>query len=535
MDSIKNSDENTIATSSPEERCLQSPLFSQHLELDPFGENYNEDEECGENSSLGSDDGSKVGLRREVGFAGCLSLVVGVMIGSGIFASPSVVFKNAGSVGMSLVSWAGCGFICILASLCYAELGTAVHASGGEKTYLSLAFGDLAGFLYSWTAILIVKPASIAGVAMAFANYVLEPFFPGCQTEHTYLMKMVAACGIGIIVFVNCSSVRWATTIQVIFTAAKLIAILILIITGLVRLGQGFNGSFTNAFEGTSESISDIGYAFYGGLWAYDGWNNLNYVTEELKNPTRDLPLAIMIGIPLVTGCYVMVNIAYLTVLTSAEIASSNAVAVTLAHQLYGVMAWIIPVFVACSTFGAANGSAFTSGRLVYVSAREGHMPILLAMVHTKRHTPVPALVFTCGIGILMLIPESSNFSSLLNYFNFAAWTFYGATIAALLWLRYKQPDLKRPYKVFIGIPIVVLLCAVYLVVAPFYNYPVNSSYCLIFILFGIPVYFAFVKYKITPVCLVRLIDTVTRKIQILADLAMPDVIVEEVEKHEKA
>ncbi|XP_057290967.1 b(0,+)-type amino acid transporter 1-like isoform X2 [Hydractinia symbiolongicarpus] len=509
---------------SSERRAMKSPEFPHRPGHDPFGDNYidNDDAES-EISSNASGEQGKVGLKREVSFAGCLSLVVGVMIGSGIFATPAVVFKNAGSVGMGLLSWVICGFICILASLCYIELGTMIPTSGGEKTYLSEAFGELAGFLYSWTAILIVKPAAIAGVSMAFANYVLEPFFPGCQSEHVYLMKMVASVGIGIIVFVNCASVRWATSVQVIFTATKLLAIVMLIITGFVRLGQGHNDSLKDAFNGTSKSISDIGYAFYGGLWAYDGWNNLNYVTEELKNPIRDLPLAIMIGIPLVTACYVMVNITYLTVLTSIQIASSKAVAVTLANQLYGVMAWVIPVFVACSTFGAANGSAFTSGRLVYVSAREGHMPKLLAMVHTKRHTPLPALIFTCIIAWIMLIPESSNFSTLVNYFNFAAWTFYGGTVAALLWLRIRQPDLERPYKVFIGIPIVVLLCSLYLVIAPFYDYPLQSLYCLLFILFGIPVYFLFVKYQVFPKAITTGFDKITYKIQMLCDLSMPD------------
>lgn len=191
--------------SSPEfcsERKGASPDFGRRpSEHDPFGDNYLHESE-GEHENDDAESGkstpsSKVCLKREVGFTGCLSLVVGVMIGSGIFSSPSVVFKEAGSVGMTLVSWCICGLMCIFAALCYAELGTSIHASGGERTYLSLAFGELAGFLYSWTAILIIKPAAISGVSMAFANYVLEPFFPGTQDQHVYLMKMVASLGIG--------------------------------------------------------------------------------------------------------------------------------------------------------------------------------------------------------------------------------------------------------------------------------------------------------------------------------------------------
>ncbi|XP_057290970.1 b(0,+)-type amino acid transporter 1-like isoform X5 [Hydractinia symbiolongicarpus] len=465
-------------------------------------------------------------VRKSVGILGGVSLIVGTMIGSGIFASSSPVFANAGSAGMSMLIWSFCGVLVLLISLCYVELGTMIPRSGGEYHYLREAFGNVPVFLLVFSSAVLLRPAGLAAVLLTTGNYLTEVFFPGeCNDIRTKLLlsKVLAALFLGIIVFVNCASVRWATSVQVIFTATKLLAIVMLIITGFVRLGQGHNDSLKDAFNGTSKSISDIGYAFYGGLWAYDGWNNLNYVTEELKNPIRDLPLAIMIGIPLVTACYVMVNITYLTVLTSIQIASSKAVAVTLANQLYGVMAWVIPVFVACSTFGAANGSAFTSGRLVYVSAREGHMPKLLAMVHTKRHTPLPALIFTCIIAWIMLIPESSNFSTLVNYFNFAAWTFYGGTVAALLWLRIRQPDLERPYKVFIGIPIVVLLCSLYLVIAPFYDYPLQSLYCLLFILFGIPVYFLFVKYQVFPKAITTGFDKITYKIQMLCDLSMPD------------
>ncbi|XP_065065022.1 b(0,+)-type amino acid transporter 1-like isoform X4 [Rhopilema esculentum] len=470
-----------------------------------------------------------VTTKRTVGLFGAISLIIGTMIGSGIFASARTVASLSGSVGMLLVVWTCCGLLALFGALVYAELGTTIQESGGEYTYLNKAFGPIPAFMFSWSSILVLRPASLSAICLACGQYIVEPFYPsleGCfptLISKEGIAKVIACCVIGIICFINCASVKWATRIQVIFTAAKLAAIALLIITGLVRLGQGYNQNFKNAFEGTTTSISDIGYAFYGGLWAYDGWNNLNYVTEELKNPLRDLPLAIIIGIPLVTGCYVLVNIAYLTVLTQAQISTSGAVAVTLANQLYGVMAWVMPVFVACSTFGAANGSAFTGGRLVYVSAREGHMPKMLALIHRRRHTPLPALVFTCIIAWIMLIPDSSNFDTLINYFSFAAWTFYGATVAALLWLRFSKPDLERPYKVFIGCPVIVLLASVYLVIAPFHDYPLESFYCLLFILMGIPVYFIFVKWKILPKWFLNFIDAVTYKVEALTDSAFTE------------
>ena len=188
-------------TPSPQ-RKVRSPDYKPAISHDPFGDNYSDSEKGDDDDhdatcSVRSDlEGLR--LKREVGFLGCLSLVVGVMIGSGIFASPLVVFSQAKSAGMSLIVWVACGILCILSSLCYAELGTAIHSSGGEKTYLSKAFGNLVGFLYSWTAILIVKPAAIAGVCLAFSHYVLEPAYRNSPEDPpSWLIKILAASGIG--------------------------------------------------------------------------------------------------------------------------------------------------------------------------------------------------------------------------------------------------------------------------------------------------------------------------------------------------
>ncbi|XP_032238828.2 b(0,+)-type amino acid transporter 1 isoform X1 [Nematostella vectensis] len=467
----------------------------------------------------------KVNLKKEVGVVSGMSIIVGTMIGSGIFASPRWVMMFSGSLGFTLVVWVLCGLLSLLGALCYIELGLAVPKSGAEYAYLGEGFGALASFLFSWTQVLVYRPASFAIILLTFAYYVMEPIFPGCleRPDLQPLLKLLAAVAIGVITYVNCFSVKLATRVQVVFTAAKLIAIAMLIITGLVRLGQGFTGSFDDAFKGTTTSIGMVGFAFYNGLWAYDGWNNLNYVTEELKNPYRDLPRSILFGIPLVTVCYVLVNIAYLTVLTPVEVMASGAVAVTLSNRLYGVMAWTIPIFVACSTFGAANGSAFSGGRLVYVAAREGHLPEFLAMVHTKRHTPLPAMLFNSIIAWLMLLPDSSSFETLINYFSFAAWVFYGSTVSALLWLRYRKPEMERPYKVPLLVPIMVLLASLYLIIAPFYEAPLESFYCLLFILAGIPFYLVFVYFKVAPKWFLNGVDSITYKLQVLCDCALPE------------
>ncbi|XP_077982159.1 b(0,+)-type amino acid transporter 1-like isoform X2 [Glandiceps talaboti] len=440
------------------------------------------------------EDSQSVSLKRQVGLFSGIALIVGTMIGSGIFVSPKGVLRQTESVGMSLIIWLACGVLSMLGALSYAELGTLIPKSGAEYPYLFEAFGPILAYLYAWISVVILKPASVAAIALAFGAYAAEPFYGGCGAPDI-VVKLLAAASIFIITWVNCYSVKWATSVQNVFTAAKLACIVIIIMIGFVRLGQGHTEYLTKSFEGSSSKGFAYAVAFYQGLWAYDGWNNLNYVTEEIKNPFRNLPLSIIIGIPLVTLCYLLVNISYFTVMSPSELLASNAVAVTLADRVLGVMAWIIPVSVAMSTFGAANGTLFTSGRLTFVAAREGHMVEILSMVHVRRFTPFPAVAFTSILALLMIIP--SDFDALVNYFSFTAWLFYGLVMMALIVLRFTRREAKRPIKIPIIIPIIVLLASVYLVIAPIIDEPaLEYLYATLFILAGLLFYVPFVHFK---------------------------------------
>ncbi|XP_006816949.1 b(0,+)-type amino acid transporter 1-like [Saccoglossus kowalevskii] len=441
---------------------------------------------------------SDVELKRQVGLMSGIALIVGTMIGSGIFVSPKGVLRQTESVGMSLIIWLACGVLSMLGAVSYAELGTFIPKSGAEYAYLFEGFGGIPAFLFAWISVVILRPASVAAIALTFGNYAAQPFFPyGCEIPDIVIKLLAGSC-ILIIAWANCYSVRLATSVQNVFTVAKLLAIAIIIMTGFVRLGQGHTEYLNRSFEGSSTNGFAYAIAFYQGLWAYDGWNNLNYVTEEIKNPYRNLPLSIMIGIPLVTLCYLLVNISYFTVMSPDELLASSAVAVTLADRTLGVMAWIMPVFVALSTFGAANGTLFTSGRLTFVAAREGHMVEVLSMVHVKRLTPFPAVAFTSFLSILMIIP--SNFDQLVNYFSFTAWLFYGGTMLALIVMRFTKKDVKRPIKVPIIIPIIVFLASIYLVIAPIIDEPaLEYLYATIFIFAGLIFYIPFVYYKYIP------------------------------------
>ncbi|XP_064414857.1 b(0,+)-type amino acid transporter 1 [Latimeria chalumnae] len=433
-------------------------------------------------------------LQKQIGLISGICLIVGTMIGSGIFISPKSVLSNVDAVGPCLIIWAASGVLATLGALCYTELGTMITKSGGEYVYILEAFGQIPAFLYSWTTIMVVKPSSFAIITLSFAQYAATPFYPGCEPP-SIVTKCLAAASIIIITMVNSLSVKLANYVQNFFTAAKLVIVAVIIIAGIVLIGQGKTQNLTNTFEGAKVSFGSIGLAFYSGLWAYDGWNQLNYITEELKNPYRNLPLSIIIGIPLVTFCYILVNVAYFTVMTGTELLRSPAVAVTFGDRVLYSFSWIIPVFVAFSTFGAANGSCFTAGRITYVAGREGHMVKILSYISVERLTPAPALVFNGILSIFYIIP--ADIETLINYFSFAVWIFYGLAILSLVVMRFTRKEMKRPVKVPIVIPILMVIISVYLVLAPIIDLPeLEYLYCAIFIFSGLFLYLFFVHFK---------------------------------------
>ncbi|XP_053174477.1 b(0,+)-type amino acid transporter 1 [Scomber japonicus] len=458
-------------------------------------------------------------LQKDVGLLSGICLIVGTMIGSGIFISPKSVLLYSGAVGPCLLIWAACGVLATLGALCYAELGTMITKSGGEYSYLMEAFGSLLAYLYSWTTVMVLKPSAFAIITLSFAEYASTPFYPGC-TPPLIVTKCLSAAAIFLIVTVNCLSVKLASYMQNLFTAAKLFIILVIVVAGILMLAQGKSKSFSNAFEGSSSSIGTIGLAFYNGLWAYDGWNQLNFITEELKDPYRNLPLSILIGIPLVSVCYVLVNVAYFTVMSTTELLLSPAVAVTFGDRVLYPLSWIVPLFVVLSTFGSANGSCFTAGRLAYVSGREGHMVKILSYISLRRYTPSPALIFNGILAIFYIIPADIN--TLINYFSFAQWAFYGLTALALIVMRFTRKEFHRPVKVPIVIPCLMVLVSCYLVLAPIIDKPdLEYLYCTIFIFSGLLLYYPFIHLKVNWAR--KLMRPITMHLQLLMEVVPPE------------
>ncbi|XP_028816667.1 cystine/glutamate transporter isoform X1 [Denticeps clupeoides] len=462
----------------------------------------------------------KVELRKKVTLLRGISIIIGTIIGAGIFISPKGIIKNSGSVGMSLVVWIACGVLSLFGALSYAELGTSIKKSGGHYTYILEAFGPLAAFVQLWADLIAIRPAGLAVISLAFGRYILEPIFMPCGVPELAI-KLTTTLGITSVIYLNSMSVSWTARLQIFLTGCKLLAVGIIIVPGLYQLFKGETKNFQNAFELQSVDLAGFPLAFYSGMYAYAGWFYLNFVTEEVENPERTVPLAICISMTIVTLCYVLTNVAYYTVMSAEELLASSAVAVTFAERLMGKFSMAVPIFVSLSCFGSMNGCLFAFSRMFFAASREGHLPEVLSMIHIRRHTPVPAVIVLYPLTLVLLF--SGDIYSLLNFMSFLRWLFIGVAVLGLIYMRYTRPELHRPFKVPIFIPAVFSFTCFFMVFLSLYSDLVTTGIGFAISLTGIPAYYIFIVFDRKPKWLLKLSDSINRSLQIIMEVVPPE------------
>jgi len=448
------------------------------------------------------------GLSKQLSLLDSTAIIIGSMIGSGIFIVSAEIASKVETPGMLILAWVVTGIITILGALSYGELAAAMPKAGGQYIYLKEAFGPLYGFLYGWTLFTVIQTGTIAAVAVAFAKFT-GVFIPEISGDNILLQlgiinissQQVLAISIIILLSLyNYREVKAGALLQNIFTITKVAALLLLVVLGLYFGYQGIGtiDNFSPLFPDviTLTTIGVFGAAMTGSLFSADAWNNITYTAGEVKNPQRNLPLSLLLGTSTVIILYLLANIAYIYVLPIEKIqnAENGRVATLMMNTVLGDKGrFFMAAMIMISTFGCLNGIILTAARVYYAMAKDG-LFFKKAGTLNKNHVPANSLTMQCIWACLLCF--SGTYNDLLNYIMFAVMIFYVLTISGLFVLRIKRPEMERPYKAF-GYPV---LPAIYVILAALVaiNMLIYQSkfslYGLIIILLGIPVYFAFKK-----------------------------------------
>jgi len=454
------------------------------------------------------------GLVKGLGAIDATTLVVGSMIGSGIFIVSADMARQLNSPGLLLLTWIVTAAMTFVAAISYGELAAMMPHAGGQYVYLRESFGPLAGFLYGWTLFLVIQTGTAAAVAVAFAKF-LGVFVPWVSAKN-YLFgsgrlglstqQLIAIVVIAILTAINARGIRTGAIVQNVFTVAKTAALLGLIALGFLvgRNPEAVAANFTGFWRNASwdfHTIRLVGVAMVGSLFSADAWNNVTFTGAEVRNPRRNLPLALGLGVAIVSALYIFTNLVYLNVLPLAAIqgAPEDRVATATAAVMFGPVAvQLMAAAIMISTFGCANGLILAGARVYWAMALDGLFFRKVATLHPRTHAPVFSLVIQ-GIWT-MLLTVSGSYNDLLDYVIFAVLLFYILTIAGIFRLRRTRPDVERPYRA-LGYPVLpaVYIAAAGLIEILLLLYKPNYTWPgLIIVLLGVPVYFIWRKKEVS-------------------------------------
>jgi basic amino acid/polyamine antiporter, APA family len=460
------------------------------------------------NGTAGGEHGPE--LIRGLNLWHAISIVAGTIIGSGIFLVPAEMMQAVGSAALVYLAWIVGGLLSFFGALTYAELGAVRPYSGGEYVYVRDAYGPLWGFLYGWTWFLIAKPASIAsvtaGLVRVLGTFSAFSFLPQTMLAWHVSSNRVLAINYGhlvaiaatvLITGINYIGVRKAGNFQFAFTVLKVVMIVgIAVIAFTASSGKWSN--FGTSFVGAKGGMVGFMAALVAALWAYDGWNDLNMVSEEIQRPERTIPFALIAGVGLVAVLYMGMNAGIQRALPAAAIAQSAVPASAASEAALGrVGISLVSIGMIISMLATLNGTIMSGGRVPFAVARDGYLFKALGEVHPRFHTPALALVIQGAVAILLVLVGGA-FRELFSLAIFAEWLFYMVAASTIFVFRRREPDVQRPYRTA-GYPVVPILFVITAAVLLCYTFVSNLRDSIggaVVILLGVPVYLWFSRKK---------------------------------------
>ncbi|MBV8865069.1 MAG: amino acid permease [Acidobacteriaceae bacterium] len=429
-------------------------------------------------------------LVRRLSLGDSIAIVVGMMIGGGIFLVPNLVARNVPSIAMIMAVWIVAGGVSLIGALACAELGAAFPVTGGQYAFLREAYGPAAAFLCGWSLFTVGRTAQVAWLAVVFSIYV------GYFAPLGYFgSKLLSLAALAVFTWVNYRGVRFGAIVQNSFTLAKVVGILIIITVALLMGGHaGHNPASAVATHGIARiSVGSFGVALIACLLGYDGWVQLSFVAGEIQHPKRNVVRALTLGTLAVTAIYLLANAAYLRVLSISEIAVSEHVGADAAERVLGAAGGVlVSLLIVISVLGTLNGCFLTSPRVYFAQAADGLFFRRFAAIHPVYGSPGFAILAQGLWSAVLLL--TGSYESLMDYALFGIWVFYGLMIAAVVVLRRRHPGLPRPYRMW-GYPVtafVFLAITLWFLVNMLVTRPGASFAGLGLILTGVPAYFIF-------------------------------------------
>lgn len=434
-------------------------------------------------------DKSKIELPRVLGLWDVISIVIGGVIGSGIFLVPADIARGVRAPLLIFAVWIVGGLLSYFGALAFAEMGAAMPQAGGMYNFLRESYGSLLAFLFGWTLFLVIDSGAIATLTVAFASNYL-PYFVKIGPVG---QKIVAAAFILFLVVVNYVGVRWGANLQNFLTVIKFVALAAVCVIVFIFAKDASTSNWVRPLPATFNLglLGSFGVALVASLWAYKGWEGATYSAGEVKRPERNLPWGLLIGTATCVIIYIIANMAYLYAFPSSRIAESPRIASEVMNVVVGPLgASIISFIILFSIMGAANQTILCSPRVYFAMARDGLFFKKIADVHPKFLTPHLSII-ALGVWSLVLTLLLETFQALFTYVVFGEWIFFGLTVGAVIVLRKKRPDLPRPYRTlgYPVTPIIFVLAALYISVNSLINQFKETVFGLIIILLGVPAY----------------------------------------------
>ncbi|MGZ4838279.1 MAG: APC family permease [Terriglobales bacterium] len=439
-------------------------------------------------------------LARDLTVSHASSIVVGTIIGTGIFLVPREMMQAVGSARLVYLAWIVAGALSFLGALTYAELGTMKPQAGGEYVYLRDGYGPLAGFVYAWSTFLISKPGSIATIATGMAR-ILGAFpafgkLPEIVIASPLAVSYAQLLAIGLVIlvsFINYIGVKRAGEFQLFFTLLKVALVLTVIVVAFAYSG-GRAANYATIFEGAQGGMLGFMIAMLAALWAYDGWNNLNMVAGEIRRPERSIPIALIAGVGTVGALYMLMNAALQYVMPASAIAATGSPAADAMRIVLGTgAASIFTLVMGFQMLATLNGAILSGARVPFAAAHDGYFFPALARVHPHYRTPSAAIIFQAALAIVLVLAVE-KFQALFSITLFAEWLFYMLTTSTVFIFRRREPDASRPYRVW-GYPVVPAVFILASAVLLFYTFADNVRNSLLgslVMIAGIPVYYLF-------------------------------------------